>query len=108
MGQGEQLFFAFLAIFLTIVGFLLALIVKRRDTYVMYYGKQGLVLFFFGLGLWIINYLLLEFNFISGNTVGGLFSLLFIILWTVGIVHSLSGQQVAVPVIGTLGEKIKL
>ena len=36
---------AFLASFFTIIGFIIALILWKDDKYVMFYAKQGLILF---------------------------------------------------------------
>ena len=42
--SNERKLLAFLAVFLTLIGFILALLLKRDDKYVMHYAKQGLVL----------------------------------------------------------------
>ena len=48
--KDNSILFAFLATFLLIVGFLIAVIVKRDNKYVMYYAKQSLVIFV----MWVI------------------------------------------------------
>jgi len=108
MASGEARFFAFLAVFLTLIGFVLALLVKRKDTYVIYYAKQGLILFLFAVFLWLVNLILDNLAVIDGDIVGQGFILLFILTWTVSWINSLSGSERAVPIIGKLGEKIKL
>jgi len=41
----ERKVFAFLAVLLSIVGFIIALLVKKDDKYVMFYAKESLVIF---------------------------------------------------------------
>ena len=47
--------FAFLAVLLSIIGFIIALITKRDDKYVMFYAKQSLVLFIACVIVWAIQ-----------------------------------------------------
>ena len=108
MTSGESKFFAFLGVFLTLIGFLLALLMKRKDHYVIYYGKQGLILFFFGILLWILYFISDTFNLVNADAVGTGFALLFIIAWTTGWIYSLSGYEKPIPVIGKLADKIKI
>ncbi len=46
--QDNKILFAFLATFLSIIGFIIAIIVKRDDKYVIYYAKQSLIIFIIG------------------------------------------------------------
>ena len=56
----EQLF-AFLATFLSIIGFVIALILKRDNKYVMFYAKQSLIVFIAGAVLGVAAAI---FNFV--------------------------------------------
>ena len=47
--DGNSKIFAFLAIFLGIIGFLIVLIAKKDDAYAMFYAKQSLILFIFSI-----------------------------------------------------------
>ena len=57
-GKKDSVLFAFLATFLSIIGFVIALISKREDRYVMYYAKQSLVIFIIGAIAGILGSLL--------------------------------------------------
>ncbi len=43
--DSESKLYAFLAVFFTIIGFLIAFFLKRDNKYVMFYAKHGLILF---------------------------------------------------------------
>lgn len=91
--------FAFLATFLTIIGFLIAIIAKKDDAYVMFYAKQGLVLFI----IQIIAAILSPIWFI-----GGLVWIAFLVFWIMAWINALSGEKRDTPLIGELAKKIKL
>ena len=98
--------FAFLAIFLGLVGFIIALVTKKDDKYVMFYAKQSLALIIVAVGLYIIGFVL------SIVTLGIGFFFLFpiiwliiAVLWFIGWLNALSGQEKYIPVIGKLGDK---
>ena len=98
---------AFLGVFLMVIGFIIALAAKKNDKYVMYYGKQGLVLFIAcviimaaGTILWSIPVL--------GGLIMSLSYIGVIVLWVVGLINSLSGEMKPVPVMGHFANKIKI
>lgn len=98
-GRDESIVFAWLAAFFTIVGFVIVLILKRDDAYVIYYAKQGLVLFVgFAIGS--------VFQFVP--IVGQLFMLFIFILWVFAWVNALSGKRRRTWIVQDLAEKIKL
>jgi uncharacterized membrane protein len=100
----EGKIFAFLGIFLGIVGFIIVLLAKKDNKYAVFYAKQGLVLFIayaivgiFGMlpiigwfVIWPVGYLVL------------------FILWIIGIVYSLSGEEKDIPLIGEFAKKFKI
>lgn len=97
--RNESVVFAWLATFFTIIGFVIALIVKRDDAYVIYYAKQGLVLFVgFAVGS--------VFQFIP--VIGQLFLLFVFVLWIFAWVNALSGKRRRTWLVQELAEKIKL
>jgi uncharacterized membrane protein len=95
----EQKVFAWLATFFTIIGFIIALILKKNDEYVIYYSKQGIVLFV---------------GFVIGGIfkivpiIGDLFLVFMVILWVVAWVNALSGEKKNTWLVQDLAEKIKL
>ena len=98
--------FAFLAVFLSIFGFIIALLIRRDNKYVMFYAKQSLILFIAGLIVKIISVLLVM-------TLVGVFAapilwITYIVLWVIALINSVSGKQKETPFIGHYGEKIDL
>ena len=102
--QSDSKLFAFLATFLTIIGFIIALIFKRDDTYVMFYAKQGLVLFIFQIIIGIVG----AIPFVGWFFLGPLLWILFIIIWIMAWINALSGKKKDTWLIGELAKKIRL
>jgi uncharacterized membrane protein len=97
--KDERRLFAFLAVLLSIIGFLIALLVKRDDKYVMYYAKQSLVLFFAFI---IINAVGFVLNMIPiiGNLIYGILTVFLVVFWVLGMIYALSDKQKEIPFIG--------
>jgi|SRR3989344_119876 len=93
---------AFIACFLTIIGFIVAILLWRDDEYVMYYAKHGLILFF---GQLIIS---LAHPFILPQWFVYLLWVFWIILWIITSVNALSGFRRRTMIITDLAEKIGL
>ena len=98
--QDEKILYAFIASFFLIIGFIIALIVKKDDKYVMFYAKQGLVIC---IGWFILMVLTPILFFISPIA-----WVLLIILWVITWINSLSGIKKKTIVVGDLAEKIKI
>jgi uncharacterized membrane protein len=96
--------FAFLGIFLTLIGFLIVLLAKKENKYAMFYAKQGLVLF--------IAYIIISvagmIPIIGWFIILPLGMILMFVLWVIGIVYSLSGEEKYIPIIGKFADKINL
>jgi uncharacterized membrane protein len=103
--NSESKLFAFLGVFLTIVGFIIVVLVRKNDKYAMYYAKQGLALFIAGLLVWVISVVLAFL--VIGLIIGPILNVILLILWVIGIVYSLSGEMKPIPIIGKFGEKFK-
>ena len=105
--QEDKNLFAFLATFLSIIGFIIALIVKRDDKYVMYYAKQSLVIFILAL---IAGSLTAMLGWIP--TIGWIISfalnILIIIAWIISWVNALSGKQRTIPIVSYWAKKVDL
>ena len=67
---------AFLSVFLSVLGVVLAYLLKKDDSYVMHYAKQSLVL----VVAWVI-------------------------LWVMGWIYALSGEKKEIPVLGSFASK---
>ncbi len=99
----EKKLFAFLATLLSVVGFIIALIAKKDDEYVMFYAKQSLMIFI----LYIISSVFFVLPFI-GEFVGWVFYILTAVLWIISFVYALSGEMKQVPLVGEYADKINL
>ncbi|MFH1326990.1 MAG: DUF4870 domain-containing protein [archaeon] len=97
--EDDTKLFAFLATFLSILGFIIALLAKKNDKYVMFYAKQSLVVFI----AWIIASIV---RFIP--VIGWLLTLFVFVLWIFSWVYSLSGKMQNTPIIGQFANKINL
>jgi uncharacterized membrane protein len=105
--DGGSTLFAFLATFLSIVGFLIALAAKRDDKYVMFYARQSLVLFVVAIAAAIVDMILAVIP-ILGWIVGVALNVLVLILWILSWAYALSGKEKDVPIIGEWARKINL
>ena len=101
--QDDSKLFAFLAVFLTIIGFLIALLAKRKDKYVMFYAKQSLIIIL----AWIIAGGIMIIPIVGWITGPLLYALTFI-LWIITWINSLSGKQKDTWIIGDFAKKINL
>ncbi len=95
--------FAFLAIFLSVVGFIIALLAKRNNGYVMFYAKQSLILFIGFVGAWVINIIP-----ILGQIISVIMHVILIVLWIIALVNSISGKKIETPIIGKYAKEINL
>jgi len=98
--NNDKIIFAWLAVFFTIIGFLIALILKKDNKYIMFYAKQGLILFIGQIIIWLLSGIL-------GKLII-LFWIFLAILWAMAWINSLSGEEKNTFLIGDLAEKIKL
>jgi uncharacterized membrane protein len=95
--------FAFIATFLSIVGFFLAVLFKRKDKYVMHYAKQSLVVFFVFIVAWAVLIVPL-----IGIVLSPIVYVVGVILWIVSWVYALTGKIKVVPIIGQYADRIDL
>jgi uncharacterized membrane protein len=102
--EEDNKLFAFLATFLSIVGFLIAILTKKNNEYVMFYAKQSLVVFIFSVIASIVNSIVIWIPII-GWAITRIVSLLVFMAWIFSWICSLSGQKKEVPVIGKYARK---
>jgi uncharacterized membrane protein len=95
--------FAFLATFLSVVGFIIALATKKDNKYVMFYAKQSLVIFI----IYVIAAVVVIVPII-GWLLSPIIYVLGVILWIISWIYSLSGKTKKVPVVGKYAESINL
>ncbi len=101
--NSDSKIWAFLGVFLTLLGFLIVYFGKKDDKYAMYYAKQGLVIAIAYFVIWIIAFI----PFIGG-IVAFVANIGLLILWIIGIIYSLSGEQKDIPILGEFAKKINL
>ena len=100
LSKDNQRLYAFLASFFTIIGFILAIILWKKDKYIMFYAKQGLILFLVQIIIVILTPLM---YFLTP-----LLWIFFIILWAITWINALSGKIKRTFIIGEIADKIKI
>ena len=95
--------FAFLGVFLGIIGFIIVLLAKKENKYAMFYAKQGLVLTI----AWVILAIIAIIP-ILGWIVYMVGSIIMLVLWIIGWVYALSGDEKHIPLIGQYADKINI
>lgn len=105
--EDDSKLFAFLAILLSIIGFIIAYAAKKDNKYVMFYAKQSLVLFFGWLIVWAASLILMHVPFI-GNVIIGIANIGLLILWVFGLIYSLSGEMKDIPFVSQFTGMINL
>ena len=101
--KDDSKLFAFIAAFLSIVGFFIALLVKKDDKYVMHYAKQSLMVFIVFVVAWAVMIVP-----IIGWIVGPIVYLVGVILWLFSWIYALTGEMKIVPIVGEYSNKIDL
>jgi len=103
----EGKIFAFLGVFLTVIGFIIVLLAKKDNKYAMFYAKQGLVLFIAYVIVAVANMVFVFIPFVGWLVMAALWMGL-LVLWIMGIIYSLSGEEKDIPLIGEFAKKIKV
>jgi uncharacterized membrane protein len=98
--------YAFLATFLSIIGFVIALVTKKDDEYVMYYAKQSLVIFIIAVIAGIINSILMWIPFL-GWFIIAIINIALFLLWLVSWIYALSGEKKTIPIVSDYAQKFK-
>lgn len=106
MGKDSKLY-AFLGIFLSVIGFIIVYATQKKDKYAMFYAKQGLVLFFVWIVFSIVSWIFMMIPFI-GTVISIILWILLIIAWVIGMIYSLSDEEKEIPVIGQFAKMIKI
>ncbi|MBR9703785.1 DUF4870 domain-containing protein [Candidatus Pacearchaeota archaeon] len=104
--ESNTILYAFLATFLSIVGFIIALIAEPKNKYVMYHAKHSLVIFIFAIIAGIINVIVGWIPIIGWLIATGL-SIIITILWLISWIFALMGEKRDIPVVTELANKFK-
>jgi uncharacterized membrane protein len=100
----DRKLFAFLAAFLSIIGFVIALIARRDDKYVMYYAKQSLVVFIISAALSLIAQIFMGLGII-GIIINVAVGIIILMIWLLSWIYALSGVERTIPIISEWAEK---
>jgi len=101
--EDDRKLFAFLATFFSIVGFIIALVAKKDDKYVMHYAKQSLMVFIVFMAAGVIMIIP-----ILGWIIGGVLYAIGVVLWIISWIYALSDEEKEVPIVGIYARKINL
>jgi len=105
--QKDSKLIVFLITFLSIVGFIIYLLVQKKDEYTKFYAKQSLVVFIAAVIAGIIGWIVMWIPILGGIIKFGL-SVIVILLWVLSWVYALSGDKKEVPLVGHYGRNISL
>lgn len=105
--QDEKILFAFLATFLSIIGFIIAILTKRRDKYVMFYAKQGLVIFIIAVIVGFLRNILFWIPVI-GPIIYYALGIIIFVIWVTSWIYALSGKQKNILFVSYWTKKIDL
>jgi uncharacterized membrane protein len=94
---------AFITTFLSIVGFIIAIMIWKDDDYVMFYAKQSLLVFIVFVVAGVIGIIP-----IIGWAISPIVSIFGVVLWVISWIYALSGEKKQVPLIGQYTDKINL
>lgn len=105
--EDDKKLFAFLATFLSIIGFVIALIIRRDDDYVMYYARHSLVIFVIGA---VAGALQTFFSFIPiiGDIINFALTVIVVLLWLFSWIYALSGFKKEIPIVSDWADRIDL
>lgn len=92
--------YAFLATLLSIVGFVIALLIRKDDEYVMYYAKQSLVIFVCFVASGVISIMP-----IIGPFIGWIFYAISVVFWIMSWIFALSGEEKKIPIVSEIAKK---
>lgn len=106
MGKDSKLF-AFLGVFLTVIGFIIVYATQKKDKYAMFYAKQGLILFIVWVIFSIASWIFMMIPFV-GWVISTILWILLIVAWVIGIIYSLSDEMKEIPIIGSFAKMIKV
>jgi len=104
--KDDSKLFAFLGIFLTVIGFIIVIATRKNDKYAMFYAKQGLVLFI-AYVIVAVAQMVLVFIPIVGWIIITVAWVGLLVLWIIGLINSLSGEMKDLPLIGEYARKLK-
>ncbi len=105
--ENTEKIFAFLCYFIPIVGIIIVLVTKNERTdFSIYHCKQGIVLIIAWIIVSIISSIMAIIPFF-GWVVAGALLVFMLVIWIIGMVNSLTGKKVPLPVVGQFAKPFK-
>jgi len=98
--EDDSKLYAFLAVLLLIIGFIVAMVLWKKDKYVMFYAKQSLVLF-----IGFVIAIVLKVVPVVGEVLYTICAIGLTVLWIITWVYALMGKEKKTFLIGDLAEK---
>jgi len=98
---------AWVTTFLSIIGFILAIILWKKDKYTMYYARQSISLFVIAIIIAVVNVVLVFIPFI-GVVLVNLLNILVFVLWLLTWIFALTGEKKKIFLVSDLAEKFKI
>jgi len=105
--ENDPKLIAFLITFLSIVGFIIYLIMPKKNEYTKFYAKQSLIVFIAAVIAGAISWVVFWIPILGGIIKIGL-NIIILVLWVLSWVYALSGDKKQVPLIGHYADGIKL
>ncbi|MGV8171676.1 MAG: DUF4870 domain-containing protein [Candidatus Woesearchaeota archaeon] len=103
--DSDSKLFALLGVALTIVGYVIVMLARKEDKYAMYYAKQGLIIFIASV-IAMVTSAAIGWIPVIGGVISWILWLIVLVLWVIGLLYSLSGEQKEIPLIGAYANKI--
>ena len=101
-----------MAVIAYVLFFIPLLTEDKKDSFVKYHVRQGLVLFILGVIVWIFNgmiYSLFPFTmWYFARMISWILNLAVFVLFILGVKNALTHKEEALPIIGKFAEKFKI
>lgn len=104
--EKDEVVFGFLAAFLSIIGFIIALAFKKDNKYVMHYAKLSLVIFIIG-AIFAVIVIAVKPILIIGEIIYTVLYLVWFVLWLMSWIFALTGEIREIPIISDYAKKLK-
>tara|TARA_Y100000310_G_C20286049_1_gene624916 strand:+ start:364 stop:669 length:306 start_codon:yes stop_codon:yes gene_type:complete len=95
MAKKKNTIMAFIAVFLGLLGFIIAILTSRDDKYVMHYAKQSLALIIANAVAALAMFVLIGFLALP----------VVFVLWVIAWINALSGKEKKLPLLQWLADK---
>lgn len=97
---------AFVATFLSIIGFIIAIILWKDDKYTMHYAAQSLVIFILGV-IFVVPRTILGWIPVMGEIIEFALGLILFIVWLMSWINALSCEKKTIPVVSDIAKNLK-